>query len=159
EHQPGLRGLGLRRRDLGGLERRALRAGEILRLIFEVRGLREERARALVRVLRRAMERVDDLAEVLPPAPALEQTHERFERLAEARIAVVRGEVVLRGAGLVARALLDLAYLAEQPSLARLVGRGRNFEAKLGDGPLDFAKRAFGCRRRSRNVRDGIRRG
>ena len=76
-------------------------------------------------VMRRANERVDHAAEVLERTASLEQTNERFERLAEGRVGVERREVVARRGRLVAVALRDLSGLAEQARLTHLVALRR----------------------------------
>ena len=64
---------------------------------------------------RDAGERVDELAEVLQAPALLEQADEPLERLAERRVGVVGGEVVARRRRLVARSLLEVGDLRQQP--------------------------------------------
>jgi len=112
------------------------------------RRLHQERARLLLRRLGGPHEGVDELAEVSERAAPLEEPDEPFERLAEQRIGVERGQVIARGARLVAGALLELTDLAEQPRLAGFLARVGELRPELGDRTFDSLLARGGRRRR-----------
>ena len=148
-------------RDGAGLGRLACRSARALEILLDVLGEDRalgERARALLRRDGRGDERLDQLAEVRERTTSLEQTHEALERLAEARVGVVRREVVARGAGLVAAALLDLAGLVEEARLACAVARCVDLGTEPADGGGDRLDRLDGGRRELRCAGDRARR-
>ena len=137
EREPRGPEVGGDRPGLRGFARQTARAFEVvLDALDEERALRE-RARALFGRRRRRDEPFDELAEVGERAPSFEQPDEALERLAEAGVGVVRGQVVARGARLVAAALLDLGRFVEQARLARLVGGRRDLGAQAADRGRD----------------------
>ena len=130
----------------------------LLDVVGEDRSL-GERPRAFLRRDRGLHEGLDQLAEVLHLAAPLEHAHEALERLTEARVRVVRRQVVARGARLVAAAFLDLARLVEEARPARLVGRRVDLVAEPRDGGCDRLDRLDRGRGELRRARDVPRRG
>ena len=159
EGQPRSAKIARPRAALGRLACSAACAFEVLLYVLEEERALGERSCALFGRDRGGDERLDELAEVRERPPSLEESNEALERLAEAGVGVVRGEIVARGAGLVTAALLDLASLVEEASLPLSIGGGVDLGAQASDRGGNRLDGLDGRRRELRSAGDHAGRG